>query len=130
MKVFQIGNLRVLGYTTGDLSRQLCNSPFTIRRWERNGVLPKPFLRTERGWRVYTSEEVEIIKKTYAKEVKNKWTTTLAETKFTQTITQEFVKIHLLLRKKALQVPGTANVSSVSDIEKLLGIGKGKINAD
>jgi DNA-binding transcriptional MerR regulator len=52
------GNL----YKIKDLALRLDRSILTIKRWERQGLIP-PARKDSRGWRVYTEEEVQAILK-------------------------------------------------------------------
>jgi DNA-binding transcriptional MerR regulator len=50
-------------YKIKDLALRLDRSILTIKRWEKQGLLPKA-RKDSRGWRVYTEAEVqEILKK-------------------------------------------------------------------
>lgn len=50
-------------YKIKDLALRLDRSILTIKRWERQGLIPKA-RKDSRGWRVYTEEEVQAILKT------------------------------------------------------------------
>jgi DNA-binding transcriptional MerR regulator len=52
------GNL----YKIKDLALRLDRSILTIKRWERQGLIPRA-RKDSRGWRVYTEEEVQAILK-------------------------------------------------------------------
>jgi DNA-binding transcriptional MerR regulator len=52
------GNL----YKIKDLALRLDRSILTIKRWERQGLIPQA-RKDSRGWRVYTEEEVQAILK-------------------------------------------------------------------
>lgn len=47
-------------YKIKDLALRLDRSILTIKRWEKQGLIPKA-RRDSRGWRVYTGEEVQAI---------------------------------------------------------------------
>jgi len=49
-------------YKIGDLALRLDRSILTIKRWEKQGLLPKA-RKDSRGWRVYTEDEVQAILK-------------------------------------------------------------------
>ena len=50
--------------TVGEVSKRLDRVPHTIRQWERDNRLPEELLpgRNENGWRVWSVEQVELIK--------------------------------------------------------------------
>jgi DNA-binding transcriptional MerR regulator len=52
------GNL----YKIKDLALRLDRSILTIKRWEKQGLIPQA-RKDSRGWRVYTEEEVQAILK-------------------------------------------------------------------
>ena len=47
-------------YKIKDLSLRLDRSILTIKRWERQGLIPKA-RKDSRGWRIYTEAEVRDI---------------------------------------------------------------------
>jgi DNA-binding transcriptional MerR regulator len=49
-------------YKIGDLALRLDRSILTIKRWEKQGLIPKA-RKDSRGWRVYTEDEVRAILK-------------------------------------------------------------------
>jgi DNA-binding transcriptional MerR regulator len=49
-------------YKIKDLALRLDRSILTIKRWERQGLIPQA-RKDSRGWRVYTEEEVQAILK-------------------------------------------------------------------
>jgi DNA-binding transcriptional MerR regulator len=49
-------------YKIGDLALRLDRSILTIKRWEKQGLIPKA-RKDSRGWRVYTEDEVQAILK-------------------------------------------------------------------
>ena len=49
-------------YKIGDLALRLDRSILTIKRWEKQGLIPKA-RKDSRGWRVYTEDEVQTILK-------------------------------------------------------------------
>jgi DNA-binding transcriptional MerR regulator len=49
-------------YKIKDLALRLDRSTLTIKRWEKQGLIPKA-RKDSRGWRVYTEEEVQAILK-------------------------------------------------------------------
>ncbi len=49
-------------YKIKDLALRLDRSVLTIKRWEKQGLLPKA-RKDSRGWRVYTEAEVQAILK-------------------------------------------------------------------
>ena len=50
-------------YKIKDLALRLDRSILTVKRWERQGLIPQA-RKDSRGWRVYTEEEVQAILKT------------------------------------------------------------------
>lgn len=58
-----INGIEVTVYSVGQLAAQLDRHPASIRRLEREGVIPKPRLRHENNnYRLYTMHEVQVIK--------------------------------------------------------------------
>jgi DNA-binding transcriptional MerR regulator len=49
-------------YKIKDLALRLDRSILTIKRWEKQGLIPQS-RKDSRGWRVYTEEEVQAILK-------------------------------------------------------------------
>lgn len=49
-------------YKIKDLALRLDRSVLTIKRWEKQGLLPKA-RKDSHGWRVYTEAEVQVILK-------------------------------------------------------------------
>jgi DNA-binding transcriptional MerR regulator len=49
-------------YKIKDLALRLDRSILTIKRWERQGLIPQA-RKDSRGWRVYTEQEVQAILK-------------------------------------------------------------------
>ena len=49
-------------YKIKDLALRLDRSILTIKRWEKQGLIPKA-RKDSRGWRVYTEDEVQAILK-------------------------------------------------------------------
>jgi DNA-binding transcriptional MerR regulator len=49
-------------YKIGDLALRLDRSILTIKRWEKQGLIPKA-RKDSRGWRVYTEDELQAILK-------------------------------------------------------------------
>lgn len=47
-------------YTIKDLALRLDRSVLTLKRWEKQGLLPEA-RKDSRGWRVYTETEVQAI---------------------------------------------------------------------
>ena len=47
-------------YTIKDLALRLDRSVLTLKRWEKQGLLPEA-RKDSRGWRVYTEDEVQTI---------------------------------------------------------------------
>ena len=47
-------------YKIKDLALRLDRSILTIKRWERQGLIPKA-RKDSRGWRIYTEDEVRDI---------------------------------------------------------------------
>jgi DNA-binding transcriptional MerR regulator len=49
-------------YKIKDVALRLDRSILTIKRWEKQGLIPKA-RKDSRGWRVYTEDEVQAIMK-------------------------------------------------------------------
>jgi len=49
-------------YRIGELARELDRSTLTIKKWEESGLIPKA-KRDSRGWRYYTEDDVNEIKR-------------------------------------------------------------------
>jgi DNA-binding transcriptional MerR regulator len=49
-------------YKIKDVALRLDRSILTIKRWEKQGLIPKA-RKDSRGWRVYTEDEVQAILK-------------------------------------------------------------------
>jgi DNA-binding transcriptional MerR regulator len=49
-------------YKIKDLALRLDRSILTIKRWEKQGLIPRA-RKDSRGWRVYTEDEVQAILK-------------------------------------------------------------------
>ena len=55
---------------TGEVARMVGRHPDTIRDYERRGVIPAAPRDPIAGWRVYTKEDVETIRRILAGEEK------------------------------------------------------------
>ena len=49
-------------YKISGLAKELDRTPLTIKKWEKGGLIPKA-RRDSRGWRYYTEEDVNEIKR-------------------------------------------------------------------
>ena len=49
-------------YRIGELAKELDRSTLTIKKWEENGLIPKA-RRDSRGWRYYTEDDINEIKR-------------------------------------------------------------------
>ena len=49
-------------YRIGELARELDRSTLTIKKWEAGGLLPRA-KRDSRGWRYYTEDDINEIKR-------------------------------------------------------------------
>jgi len=49
-------------YKISELAKELDRTPLTIKKWEKSGLIPKA-RRDSRGWRYYTEEDVNEIKR-------------------------------------------------------------------
>jgi len=49
-------------YRIGELAKELDRSTLTIKKWEENGLIPEA-KRDSRGWRYYTEEDINEIKR-------------------------------------------------------------------
>lgn len=57
-----INNEQLLMYSIGQLCAAINRHPNTIRRLERDGVIPPSYLRSDKGYRLYTEHEMRIVK--------------------------------------------------------------------
>ena len=48
-------------YTISALANALERSTLTIRRWEKLGIIPDTFFTDNRGFRMYSQEQIDII---------------------------------------------------------------------
>ena len=48
-------------YPIGVLAKALDRTALTIRRWEREGIIPDTFFVNSRGHRMYSQEQIDII---------------------------------------------------------------------
>lgn len=60
-------------YSIGQLAKELGVAVPTLRKWERDGVLPLPIYRTEGQHRLYTEDQVSIIKEVFTENKQGKW---------------------------------------------------------
>jgi hypothetical protein len=60
-KDYMIGGIVRPMYTTGDLARSLDRQDQTIRKWERQGIIPKTPFRSKTNRRLYTDEQIQAI---------------------------------------------------------------------
>jgi len=58
-KVVRFGEVHLRVYSIGYLAMALDRSTHTIRRWERNKLIPKPLVHTQDGARWYLKEEID-----------------------------------------------------------------------
>ena len=56
-----VGGVRMELYPIGKLAERIGRSPLTVRRWHRDGIIPKAMFKNGRGWRMYTSEEIGVL---------------------------------------------------------------------
>lgn len=85
-------------FAVGVLARAMNRHPVTIRRWEKEGVLPKTSFRSPKtqgkgSARLYTREQIEGIVEIAKDEGLYDGSKPVAETKFTERVRQLFVDI-------------------------------------
>ncbi len=49
-------------YTIGELCYEVGRTPDAIRKWELSGILPPTCFRDSRGRRLYTQEQIDVIR--------------------------------------------------------------------
>lgn len=89
---------KVTMYSIGEIARRLGRDPQTIRKWERDGVIPVAMFRDVKNRRMYTQEQIEAIVK-IAKEEGILVCNDFSETKFTERVYKEFEKINSRMEK-------------------------------
>jgi len=67
-------------YTIGKLSESLKKAPCTIRNYHKRGIIPEPNIYDNRGWRLYTQKQVDVLVKVF-REFKHKKLQTLQDVK-------------------------------------------------
>jgi hypothetical protein len=60
-------------YSIGQLAKEIGVAVATLRKWERDGVLPLPIYRTDGQHRLYTEDQVSIIKEVFLENKQGKW---------------------------------------------------------
>lgn len=66
-KIYIINNKEVELYTIGELAVQLDRQRQTIRKWERDGIIPAATFRSKSGRRLYTKKQIDAIVRTVNK---------------------------------------------------------------
>lgn len=62
-KVFKFPNGNTIEvYTIGELCYEVGRTPDTVRKWELSGILPPTCFRDKRGHRLYTQEQIDVIR--------------------------------------------------------------------
>jgi len=62
-KEYIVGGKSIKMFTIGEVAKELGRSHLTVRKWERDGVLPPAEYRSESNRRLYTEAQVEAIKR-------------------------------------------------------------------
>lgn len=62
-KTYIVGGKQVKLYTIGELSRRLDRQHQTIRKWERDGIIPPAQFRSKTNRRLYTEAQINAIVK-------------------------------------------------------------------
>jgi len=62
-KVYMVGNKKVALYSIGVLANAIDRQQQTVRKWEKRGVIPPAQYRSETGRRLYTKQQVDIVKR-------------------------------------------------------------------
>ncbi len=60
-KYYRVNNVATLFYTIGEVARRVNRSHLTIRKWERDGVIPPATFRTESNRRLYSEKQVMLL---------------------------------------------------------------------
>ena len=60
-KTYMIGGEETELFTIGELADQLDRQRQTVRKWEREGIIPAASFRSKAGRRLYTREQVTAI---------------------------------------------------------------------
>lgn len=66
-KTYMIRGEETVLYTIGELADQLDRQRQTIRKWEREGIIPAATFRSKSGRRLYTQAQVDAIVNTVDK---------------------------------------------------------------
>lgn len=66
-KTYIINGKEVELFTIGELADRLDRQRQTIRKWEREGIIPAATFRSKAGRRLYTSEQINAIIKVVEK---------------------------------------------------------------
>ena len=85
--------LEVELFRIGTLAYCLGRSPQTIRKWEVGGIIPKTPFKNNRGMRLYTQEQIDIIVK-YAEKSHIKSGSRICESKFTENTFNAFRELN------------------------------------
>lgn len=60
-------------YSIGQLAKELGVAVPTLRKWERDEIIPLPIYRTEGQHRLYTEDQVQTMKEVYTENKQGKW---------------------------------------------------------
>lgn len=85
------GRVRAV-YSTAVMAKKIKRSQTTIRRWEREKILPAAIFRDGQGRRYYLTEEIEVLADLVAEFDMQKTRKTLQK-KFTKRIIEEWSRI-------------------------------------
>ncbi len=62
-KIFNFPNGNTIEvYTIGELCYEVGRTPDAVRKWELSGILPPTCFRDSRGRRIYTQEQIDVIR--------------------------------------------------------------------
>jgi hypothetical protein len=97
-KVVTLGSTGVRLYAIGYLAKALDRSTATVRRWQRQGIIPPPSIATGDGARWYLKEEVEMYSR-LAKQYDLQTGTSITSTGFPEAALAETEVIKTKIRK-------------------------------
>ena len=60
-RVYTINNVELEMFTIGELAQRLDRQRQTLRKWEKQGLIPQAIYRSKAGRRLYTKNQIEAI---------------------------------------------------------------------